>query len=138
MTYLREDRALTRSIDEIGKLSRAERQAEVADWCEAAFGRDSLMDRHKRALRLLEEALELFQAERGDPGQAAALAARVFSRPAGEPLLEAGGVAVTFLSWCAAAGASADACEAAEIARVLAKPFDDLRARYLAKTRAGF
>ena len=81
---------MERALDDIGRLNRVERQAKVASWCAAAFGRDSLMDRHKRALRLLEEALELFQAEGGNSGQAEALVAQVFSRPAGEPSLEAG------------------------------------------------
>ena len=119
-------------------LDRAARQRLVSEWVAAAFGPASAADRRKRALRLLEEALELFQAEGGDEPQAVALAGRVFSRPPGEPAREAGGVAVTLLSWCAAAGADASAIEAAEIARVLARPLTEAQARYRAKSEAGF
>ena len=122
----------------IAQWSRAERQARVARWCADAFGADSLADRHKRALRLLEEALELFQAEGGKATQAAALADRVFARPPGESQQEVGGISVTLLSYCEAAGLSADACEAMEIERVLAKSLDAARARYQAKVDAGF
>lgn len=125
-------------VEEIQRLSRAERQARVARWCADAFGADSLYDRRKRALRLLEEALELFQAEGGSADQATALALRVFSRSPGTPALEAGGVALTLLSYCEAAGISVDRCEAAEIARIFAKPVEEARARYQAKVDAGF
>jgi hypothetical protein len=129
---------MTDTLDAITLLPRDARQDRVARWCTETFGIDSFADRTKRALRLLEEALELYQAEGGDVAQATALADRVFSRPSGDPALEAGGVGVTLLSYCASAGLRAGDCEAAEIARVLSRPVEVARARYQAKVAAGF
>ena len=123
---------------EIRSLSRSGRQRLVTDWCRRAFGAESQEDRGKRVLRFLEEAIELYQAEGGDPDQARALLDRVYARPAGDPRGEVGGVQVTLLSYCSAAGLCADECEAAEIERVLARPVDEVRRRYKDKTQAGF
>ncbi len=90
-----------------------------------------------RALRFFEEAVELYQAEGGLRVQAEALLDRVFGRPAGDPRQEVGGVSVTLLSYCSAAGLSADECEAAEIQRVLDTPLESARSRYDSKTAAG-
>ena len=123
--------------DGIGALSRSGRQELVTEWCRRAFGKESQEDRGKRALRVLEEAIELFQAEGGLRTQADVLLDRVYSRAAGEPHQEVGGLSVTLLSYCSAAGLSADACETAEIERVLARPLDEARRRHDEKTRAG-
>lgn len=45
---------------------------------------------------------------------------------------------MTLLSYCEAVGISVEECEATEIARILAKPVDEARARYQAKVDAGF
>lgn len=123
---------------EVEALSRSERQELVTDWCRRAFGVESQKDRSKRVLRFLEEALELFQAEGGGYDRAEALLQRVYSRPPGEAPQEVGGVCVTLLSYCSAAGLSLEECEAEEIARVLAKPVEHAQRRYDEKTRAGF
>lgn len=125
------------NIDELRTLSRTERQEVVTDWCRRAFGPESQQDRGKRALRFLEEALELYQSEGGSRALAEALLDRVYARPAGEPAQEVGGVSVTLLSYCSAAGLSADECEAAEIQRVLVRSLDKARRRYDEKTQAG-
>lgn len=118
--------------------SRNDRQRLVTDWCERTFGTESAGDPGKRVLRFLEEALELFQAEGGDMEKANALLKRVYSRPPGDPRQEVGGVSVTLLSYCSAAGLSADQCEVEEINRVLDRPVEEARRRYAAKTEAGF
>lgn len=123
---------------QINKNSRNERQRLVTNWCETIFGAESARDPGKRVLRFLEEALELFQAEGGDMEKASALLERVYSRPAGNPRQEVGGVSVTLLSYCSAAGLSADQCELEEINRVLDRPATEARRRYDAKTEAGF
>lgn len=122
----------------IANLSRSERQQLVTEWCRRAFGEESQTSRHKRVLRFLEEALELFQAEGGEIEQARELLERVYSRPPGDPHQEVGGVSVTLLSYCSAAALSADQCEIDEIERVLARPIMEARSRYDAKTEAGF
>ena len=126
------------SAPEIQAMDRGLRQRTAAAWCARAFGDDSLADRRKRALRLLEEAIELYQAEQGSQDQAGALVAHVFAKPVGEPAQEVGGVSLTLLSYCHAAGLDADGCEAAELARVLATPLQDIQKRYARKTEAGF
>jgi hypothetical protein len=126
------------SAPDIQAMARGQRQRTAAAWCARAFGDESLADRRKRALRLLEEAIELYQAEQGSQDQAGALVAHVFGKPAGEPAQEVGGVSLTLLSYCHAAGLDADGCEAAELARVLAEPLQDFQARYARKTQAGF
>lgn len=123
---------------QVNENSRDDRQRLVTDWCENTFGAESAGDRRKRVLRFLEESLELFQAEGGDMEQASALLERVYSRPPGNPRQEVGGVSVTLLSYCSAAGLSADQCELEEINRVLARPLAEARKRYDAKTKAGF
>lgn len=123
---------------DVATLSRAERQEVVSGWCARTFGAQSQKDRKKRALRFLEEAIELYQAEGCDFEQAQALLAHLFSRPPGDPRQEVGGVSVTLLSYCAAADLSADECEAAEIVRVLNKSPEQARQRYHEKTKAGF
>lgn len=122
---------------EIRALSREQRQLIVTDWCRRAFASESQENRGKRVLRFFEEAMELFQAEGGSREQVEALLDRVFARPAGDPGQEVGGVSVTLLSYCSAAGLSADECEAAEIERVLARPLENARRRYAEKSRAG-
>jgi hypothetical protein len=102
---------MTASPAEISSLTRAERQREVFEWCGRTFGLESQRDRKKRALRFLEEAIELYQAEGCNLEQAQALVAHVFAKPAGEPQQEVGGVSVTLLSYCEAAGLSAERWE---------------------------
>ncbi len=126
------------SPSEIESLTRAERQREVFEWCGRTFGSESQRDRKKRVLRFLEEAIELYQAEGCSLEQGQALMAHVFARPAGEPQQEVGGVSVTLLSYCEAAGLSADECEVVEIARIFNRSAEKARERYQRKTGAGF
>lgn len=126
------------STSAVAMFDREQRQQLVTDWCGRTFGTASQQDRQKRVLRFLEEALELFQAEGGDPAQAEALLRRVYSRPVGEVAQEVGGVCVTLLSYCSAAGLSLDQCEAVEIERILDRPLEQARQRYADKSAAGF
>lgn len=131
---------LARATAEIEALERArdERQRKVAEWCAAAFGVDQASSLRHRALRLLEEALEAYQATGADPAMAHNLVDFVFSRPAGDLAQEIGGVGTTLLALASTAGLSADAAEAAELERVLAKPLAYFAARDKAKNDAGF
>ena len=116
-------------------ICREMRQEALADWAIKCFGPDSP---RQRALRLLEEAVEAFQAVGGDEGQAVELLRFVFSKPPGEISQEIGGVAVTSILLANSLGLSADECEAREIARVLAKPHAHFTQRNEAKIAAGF
>ncbi len=116
---------------------RIDRQRAIFDWATAAFGADQVHPA-QRALRLLEEAVELFQACNGDRAQAHKLIDFVFDRPLGAWQTELGQVGVTLLALAASLGASADDAEAAEVARVLAKPIEHYTKRNEAKNEAGF
>ena len=112
-------------------------QAKVASWAVAAFGTEATSVR-QRALRLLEESIEAFQAADGDPQQARALVDFVFSRPVGDVRQEVAQVSVCAMLLAGAAGVSLDAQERAEVARILAKPPEHFTARNAAKNAAGF
>lgn len=118
--------------------TRDERQTEAAVWCALAFGGGHASSVPQRGVRLLEEAIEAYQAAGGTEEMAQRLVSFVFSRPSGEISQEIGGVGVCLLALANAAGLSADYEEALEIARVLAKPASYFTARNEAKNAAGF
>lgn len=117
---------------------RERRQRKVQDWAFRCFGMAQAADPRHRGLRMLEEAVELYQAVDGDAGQAHALVDHVFARPKGEPGQELGGLGVTLLALAAALGKDADVEEANEVARILSLPADHFTARDRAKAAAGF
>ena len=119
-------------------LPRDQRQARIANWAEMAFGKAEATSLPQRGLRLLEEAIEAFQACGGDEAIAHKLVAYVFDRPKGEINQELGGVAVCVLALAAAASLSADEEECREISRVLSKPLSTFAQRNAAKNEAGF
>jgi len=109
---------------------RDSRQAEVFAWARAAFG-ESGTTIAQRGIRLLEEAIEAYQAAGCSAKMAHELVDFVFGRPVGDIRQELGGVGVCTLVLAAAAGASADDEEAREVQRVLAKSLDAWRERQL-------
>ena len=120
-----------------GIASRRLRQARVNTWVQATFGRSQAGELPERALRVVEEAIELAQALGVPEGQAHRMVCRVFDRPAGEPGRELGGLGVTLLACAAALGMQADQEEDIEVERVLAIPAEEMRARHAAKIGAG-
>lgn len=125
-----------RSVEHLA--SRDRRQAMIAAWAELAFGREEATGLPQRGLRLLEEAIEVFQACGAPAELAHELVTHVFKRPCGMIGQELGGVAVSLLALAAAAGRSADAEECLEIHRVLTMPVEDFSRRNAAKNAAGF
>lgn len=93
--------------------------------------------RLERATRLAEEAIELLQAEGGSERLSAALVARAYARPAGQPEKEIAQVGVTTLSYCAAAGVDLLALSAQELDRIEALPPEHWRERHATKAAAG-
>ena len=120
------------------ELPRDQRQAMLLDWARLAFGDVEATSVPQRGLRLLEEAIEAFQACGCDEALAHKLVTFVFARPAGTVGKELGGVAVTALLLAAAAGLSADEEEAREVHRVLSKPLREFSERNANKNAAGF
>lgn len=68
---------------EVGKLTRDERQKRVAEWCAAAFGANHQSSVPQRSLRMLEEAIEAYQAATGNAEQAHKLIDYIFAKRAG-------------------------------------------------------
>lgn len=119
-------------------VARDQRQALITSWAQAAFGREEATSLPQRGVRLLEEAIEAYQACGGAEAMAHKLVSYVFSRPRGEIGQELGGVAVTVLALAAAAGLSADEEECREVSRVLSKPIGEFTTRNANKNAAGF
>jgi len=118
--------------------SRDRRQAMIAAWAELAFGREEATGLPQRGLRLLEGAIEVFQACGAPAELAHELVSHVFKRPCGLIGQGLGGVAVSLLALASAAGRSADAEECLEIHRVLSRPVEEFSRRNAAKNAAGF
>ncbi len=117
-------------------MPRDDRQYAVKQWAVDAFGEAS-MAIHERIARLLEEVIELAQAEEFPPEQIARLVEHVYSKPPGIREQEVGGIGVTLLAYCAVIGISADEAEEREVLRVLGKPLEHFRTRQNAKAAAG-
>jgi NTP pyrophosphatase (non-canonical NTP hydrolase) len=126
------------AIDIELRIPRDQRQAMLVSWAERAFGREETTSVPQRGLRLLEEAIEAFQACGGDEAIAHQLVTFVFARPQGTVAQELGGVAVTTLLLAAAVGVSAEEEECCEIHRVLSKPLREFTQRNADKNAAGF
>jgi hypothetical protein len=117
---------------------RSTRQYVVGKWAEEAFGGAEANSVPQRALRVLEEAIELAQAAKLDEKLVHDLVKYVYQRPVGEVEQEVSGVSVTLLAFCCAAGLNADTVEWAEVVRVLSKPREFFTERNAKKNAAGF
>ena len=78
-------------------------------------------------MRLLEEAIELAQAEGITVEQVCDQTQHVYARPPGLPAQEAGGVAVCLYGWCAAAHIQLTEVASEELARIEAQPIEEIR-----------
>ena len=114
----------------------AELQNRVAEWVKTRIG-EAHMQPRERAMRLLEEALELAQAEGITEDMIRDQAEHVFCRPAGTPVNEAGGVAICLLGWCASTNSQLLSIIASEIMRIENKPIDQIRGSLARKADAG-
>jgi hypothetical protein len=92
-----------------------EQQRKLVVWGTSCFGADHMADTKVRALRLLEEAIELAQAVDVAPEKCTELVAYVYSRAKGNPSQELGGIGVAWLVAAAALGWYASDALAAEV-----------------------
>lgn len=129
---------LTAAASQARRETRDARQNRVSEWCIAAFGIEHSTSLPQRGCRLLEEAIEAYQAAGASAEMAHRLVDYVFGRPVGELGQELGGVAIGLLALAAAAGLSAEGEEVREFDRVLSKPLAQFTARNEAKNAAGF
>jgi hypothetical protein len=93
-------------------------QQRVDPFMLACFGREIADDIKERNHRFLEESLEYVQSTGCTLSEAIQLALYVFSRPIGEPIQEAGGVAVTFAALCNAIRINISEAAERELARI--------------------
>lgn len=107
----------------------------VAEWIRTRVG-EANAHRRERAMRLLEEAVELAQAEGITETQVSRQSGYVFARPVGIPEQEAAGVAVCLLGWCAAVGVKLNDIALREIERIEAKPLEQIRGSLARKADA--
>lgn len=121
---------------ELLALARGRRQFQVYTWAIQTFG-EWCGSPHERALRFLEEALELAQAAGLTQDDVARLVGHVFGRPLGEVPTELGQVTVTLLALAESFGQSLEALERAEVLRLLESDPRELRARHARKVEAG-
>lgn len=111
-------------------------QVRVSNWIRSNFGSDA-MDLQERATRVLEEAIELAQAEGVRIGDVNLLTAHVYAKPAGEPSQEVGGIGVCLLAWAGATDRELWPLIETEIDRIHTKTADHFRARHQVKVDAG-
>lgn len=96
-------------------------QHQTAAWVESCMGTTALYDWQERALRFVEEALELGQSSRTlSREQAHALVDYVFDREVGHPWQEVGGVMVTLAAMAHVMGFDMFAAGHAELVRCIA------------------
>ena len=107
-------------------------QGRVADALAACFGEGGLADPVRRGDALLEEVMELLQADGYDRRRAEAMIRYVWSREGGDPAQEVGGVMLTLAGYCASFGRDMTGCGEAELARFLSKT-DRIREKQAAK-----
>lgn len=79
-------------------------QYRVGTWMDQCFLTSLYSNMIERGDRLLEEVLELLQSKGYDRNRVATLVDYVWSRPAGDPSQEVGGVMVTLAGFCYIAG----------------------------------
>lgn len=110
-------------------LTRKAKQLFHHTWCKEVFGPEHVLDKRVRALRLLEEAIELFQSVGGKAEQATNLVNYVFSRPPGNPIQELGGVSTCMLVLAQTLGTTVEEAEDLELRRVWSKFAEHFQAR---------
>jgi hypothetical protein len=119
-------------------IDRDLRQHRVFVWAANAFGEGHARSIPQRGIRLAEEAIEAAQAAGCERAMLHKLVDYIFDRPVGNLGQEIGGVGLTLLALAEAADESADAREASELERVLAKPLAHFAERNRVKNDAGF
>lgn len=114
----------------------ADFQRQVAGWVRQCFGEEIAVDRRIRALRFLEEALELVQASDLSADDVLKVLEYVYARPVGELHQEVGGVAVTLSALCSANDISMTKASQVELARCILRT-EEIRQKQVQKSDAG-
>lgn len=119
-------------------MDRAQRADFLYKFGVEAFGEAQMTSVPHRAIRFLEEAIELYQACGADQDMAHKLVDYVYSRPRGDIFKELGGVGVTLLILALVCGRDADNAEEYELNRLAILGPEHFKPRDAAKNEAGF
>lgn len=106
----------------------------VREWVVSRIGPEHMTTR-ERAMRLLEEAIELAQAEGVTREQVDCQVAYTYSSKPGDPRQEASGVAICLYGWASAAGATLQEIGLAEMERIEARSAAEVQERLARKVK---
>lgn len=109
----------------------------IFDWGVRCFGDEHMRNPRIRALRLVEEAIELCQAVGVDQAMVAKQVSEVYARPHGDKFQELGGVMVTTIAFAMCVGLNPDTVLEAEVRRCLSKTPEEFAKRNKAKMQIG-
>jgi NTP pyrophosphatase (non-canonical NTP hydrolase) len=112
-------------------------QERARDFVERAFGHPVFVSVHERVRRILEEAVELCQAEDLPLPQVMDITHKVYARPKGKPEQELAGVAVTAFAYAELLGLQLLHLADLELARVEALPTEHFQKRHAEKIALG-
>lgn len=112
-------------------------RAIVWDWGVRCFGIDHMIDRKVRALRIVEEAIELAQCAGVEKEKLHKLVDMVYERPVGEYWQELGGVLVTTSVFCNSMGFGVEEIFRHEVQRCLSKSPEHFAERNKQKVDGG-
>lgn len=115
---------------------RIPEQYRVLTWAVDSFGAIA-KNRDERAARLVEEAMEVAQAENVPLEVIHRIADRIYSRPVGDLGQEIGGLGITILALCENSGIDFTEQTNREFERVLSKPRDWWQKKHAEKVAAG-
>lgn len=110
-------------------------QSIAVDWGVRCFGQGHMSDKRIRALRLVEEAIELAQSCDVDLDHVGRLIELVYSKPRGEPTQELGGVMITSMVMAEVLNRSLEDVAMKELRRVLSKTPEHFHQRNLEKVQ---
>ena len=99
------------------------------DWAVRCFGIDHVQNRQVRALRLVEEAVELCQAVGVQEVMVGQVTKNVYQRPPGDVYQELGGVMMTATVFALSTGVDPDQAFLDELRRVLNKSVENFAKR---------
>ena len=112
--------------------------AEIArDWAIRCFGKEHVYNNSVRALRCVEEAVELAQAYDVPLETMLKLVKTVYARPKGDPYQEIGGVLLTVCVLCASRALNVEQVLLDELRRCLEKPPKEFAQRNQDKINLG-
>lgn len=111
-------------------------QREVLEWAVDKFGEIARHPR-ERAMRFVEEAIELAQTQEVSAADMTAIVTRIYSRPRGDVAKEIGQVGMTFEAMAENIGLQVAPLIAAEIKRVKLIPKEEWQRRHAAKVAVG-